>query len=369
MEYLDICLAAFKKGCMTANEGMPATAELLLGFSAVRLTKIGIVSGDTKADWQTMLSELTAEIEVMPKDKKGETVHFTWPVHPAAAWMAARGIGDFTKETVCAADRLTEYGHRNTVGLFDDPSCPEHLSTEILAMTVPVLAWAGKCTKNHIYFDEAVRQMEGYATALYDPAARLWHSEYLPDRISPEDSPTGTGFLPRYGCKGEGYALFALSELVFELPDGHPKKEALLRSREDMLAGLLPYQGTYGMWRPVLNVPGSHPEISGTAWILYAIGRAIKRGTVDRAKYLPVYLRGLAGLGGYLAWDGSIFDISCREGKDPAREELVRNNPNAFAPVILALQQAAQIMHALKLVPEYQKVLKQYSGRKNEECR
>ena len=38
------------------------------------------------------------------------------------------------------------------------------------------------------------------------------------------------------------------------------------------------------------------------------------------------------------------------------------DEPSGFAPVLLALQQAAQIEHYTELIPAYQEVLKQFPG-------
>ena len=124
------------------------------------------------------------------------------------------------------------------------------------------------------------------------------------------------------------------------------------------------------MWHSVLNDWGSYPETSGTAWILYAMGRAIKRGTVDRSRYLIPYKKGLAGLGRYLAWDGSIFNVSngciCPGGRgtaaDYALQSWAKDGTQGFAPVILALQQAAQIERHTGLIPSYQTVFEQLPG-------
>ena len=276
-----------------------------------------------------------------------------WPFHPAAAWLCARGKADISGEVTAAADALIKDGHRDGDGLFDNSVFPGHLSTEILAMTVPFLAWAGKISGEKRYFDEAVKQFKGYAAKLYDPAARLWHPGFLPGKAAPYMGVRWTNnymfsdfFLsePRVlaGCwgRGEGYALFALSELIFELPDG-PDKEELIRMRVDMLEGLLPHQDPNGMWHQVLNDCGSYPEASGTAWILYA-----------------------------MAYDGSIFNGSgtciCPGGRGTAVDFAFtpwwKDEPNTAAPVLLALQQAVQNECAMHLIPSFGEVLNQFTG-------
>ena len=379
--YLDQCVSICGKIGM-GRTNVYRQAGPMLEFSTVRLTKVGMI-GDHETHWQTLRDEQLSRIRTVPEELRGETTDLQWAIHPGAAWLAARGIGDYSKSVAEAAEKLIADGHRNADGLFDDPVYPGHLSTEIMAMTIPALAFAGKCSGNGAFFDEAVRQYEGYAAVLYDPAAKLWHPGYLPGKA--------TGEMWRYwdksiltqglylkktgvysGCwgRGEGYALFALSELVFELPDSHPKKAELLQVREQMLEGLLQYQDPNGMWHQVLNDWGSYPETSGTAWILYAMGRLIKRGRTAVSRFLAPYQKGLAGMGRYLAWDGSLFNVStgciCPGGRGTAADYALlgwrKDEPAGFAPVLLALQQAAQIEYATGLIPSYQEVLKLFPG-------
>ena len=137
-----------------------------------------------------------------------------------------------------------------------------------------------------------------------------------------------------------------------------------------MLEGLLQYQDPNGMWHQVLNDWGSYPETSGTAWILYALGRLIKRGRTDLSRFLTPYQRGLAGMSRYLAWDGSLFNVSTGciwpGGRGTAADYALlgwrKDEPAGCAPVLLALQQAAQIEFATGLIPSYQEVLKQFPG-------
>ena len=379
--YLDRCISIYGK----ISDGRTIAYRLggpLLEFSAVRLTKVGM-AGDHETHWEPLQDELLSRIKTVPEEQRGETTALTWPIHPGAAWLAARGIGDYPKSVAEAAEKLIANGHRNADGLFDDPVYPGHLSTEIMAMTIPALAFAGKSSGNSAFFDEAVRQYEGYASVLYDPAAKLWHPGYLPGKAggamwrSWDKSPLTqklnlreTGVFPGCWGRGEGYALFALSELVFELPDDHVKKTELLAVREQMLEGLLQYQDSNGMWHQVLNDWGSYPETSGTAWILYAMGRLLKRIKTAAPLFLAPYQKGLAGMGRYLAWDGSLFNVSigciCPGGRGTAADYALlgwhKDEPAGCAPVLLALQQAAQIERHTGLIPSYQQVMEQYPG-------
>ncbi|MBO4633020.1 MAG: glycoside hydrolase family 88 protein [Lentisphaeria bacterium] len=380
--YLGRCLSLYNRKIGTAGNDAFILAGPLLEFSAVRLAKVGTMY-DHETHWETLRDELVSRIKTVPEEMRGETTGLEWPLHPGAAWLAARQIGDYSAGVTEAAEKLVAEGHRNADGLFDDPVYPGHLSTEIMAMTIPGLAFAGKCSGNNQFYEEAIRQYEGYAAVLYDPAARLWHPGFLPGKaggamwrawdksqLTQKLYLKDTGVFSGCWGRGEGYALFALSELVFEWPDGHEKKAELLQVREQMLSGLLQYQDPNGMWHQVLNDWGSYPETSGTAWILYAMGRVIKRCRESRAAFLEPYQRGLAGMGRYLGWNGSLFNASsgciCPGGRGTAADYALlgwhQDEPAGYAPVLLALQQAAQIERHTELIPSYQQVMEQYPG-------
>lgn len=327
--YFDICLSAYRK-IETEWIRFSPSERILPEYSLVRLTKTGKQTG-FEADWDAILAEQMSRIKAFHPGICGDTVSLTWPIHPGAVWMSIRGIADFTAETVPVMEDFIKHGHRNESGLFDDPAKPGHLSPEILAMAVPSLVWTGKCSGVEMFYEEAVRQMEGYTAALCDPKTKLWHSDCLPDG-------------------GTGYALFALSELIFDLPAGHEKKESLTRSRRDCLEALLPYQDADGMWHRTIDDRESPPDPSVTGWILYAMGRAIKQGEPDRAHFASFYIKGLAGLAGYVAHDGSIFNGSAEAGKD---------DPASFTPVLLAYQQAGLNEAKIGMPPSLDKILEQ----------
>jgi|GEM_PF-1554533 len=388
MDYADWCMKILDK--FGTEPEIPPSARMLLEYAIVRLAKIGMslektpLASGKNVNWEEILKKFSEKILSEQEERTGETVDMIWPFHPAAAWLCVRGKAEIADSVTAAADTLIRKGHRNEDGLFDSSAFPGQLSTEILAMTVPFLAWAGKISGEKRYFDEAVRQFTGYAERLYDPEVRLWHPGYLPGPatrdmafrrmseswLSPDDFWPKPGVMAGCWGRGEGYALFALSELIFELPNQTEEKEKMIQTRVDMLDGLLAYQDANGMWHQVLNDLGSYPETSGTAWILYAIGRGIKKGTIDRNKFLPPYLRGLAGIARYLAYDGSIFNGSnrcvCPGGRGTAVDfafcRWLKDEVHTAAPVLLALQQAVQNECVKQLIPPFSEVLNQISG-------
>jgi rhamnogalacturonyl hydrolase YesR len=95
------------------------------------------------------------------------------------------------------------------------------------------------------------------------------------------------------------------------LPAGsplRPKYEAQLR---EMAAAAAKVQGTDGLWRPGLLDPESYalPEISGSAFITYALAYGVNEGILERKTYEPMVHKAWAGLLTHVYADGRLGSI------------------------------------------------------------
>jgi rhamnogalacturonyl hydrolase YesR len=90
-----------------------------------------------------------------------------------------------------------------------------------------------------------------------------------------------------------------------------------------MMAGLLPHQGSRGLWYQVLDLP-SHPdnweESSGTAMFTYAMAAGVRRGVLDAATYVPVIEAAWAGLQTKISAAGDVRDICVGTWYEPDAE-------------------------------------------------
>lgn len=379
--YCEVCrrlLARFVK-----LKYVPPSAGTLTEYSAIRFAKIGTTLRDG-FDYQELFHASAKKIEERLESgetQAGETIGegLFLPGDAGAGWLYARGEKPgFAEKIAEAAERLIRQAHRTEDGLFDDPAYPGHLSTETLAAVCPYLAFAGKASGRMEFTDEAVRQFLGHYERLFDRELQLWHPGFILGRIrddmwplwsknvlAPVDIPDEVGLMPGFWGRGAGYAAYAVSELIFELPKEHPKQEHIASIRSDMMESLLKYQDRNGLWHQSLTDLGSYPETSATGWFLYAMGRGIKRGMLNHEKFIPPYLRGLAGICRYIGFDGSVFNGStrcvCPGGRgtsvDFALQAWVKDAPDAFAPLCLAFQQAAQIEAFAGLIPPLEEIL------------
>ncbi|MBO2517071.1 MAG: hypothetical protein CW338_07370 [Clostridiales bacterium] len=81
--------------------------------------------------------------------------------------------------------------------------------------------------------------------------------------------------------RGNGWVIFALSELLMRLPAGHRLRQELISFFRELTEGYLRVQGESGLWHQILDDPESYPESSATAMMICAFCRGIRGGWYD----------------------------------------------------------------------------------------
>ncbi len=148
----------------------------------------------------------------------------------------------------------------------------------------------------------AVRLVTATAARLQQPNGLFHHDA---------DAPTAWG-------RGNGFGALGLSELLTVLPADHPEREAVLDIHRRHLAGMRSRQAPDGMWRQIVDVPGSYRETSVTAMTLTAMARGIRLGWLDDS-YRPVVDRAWRALLAHVADDGTLVDVCFSTGAGPTR--------------------------------------------------
>lgn len=116
--------------------------------------------------------------------------------------------------------------------------------------------------------------------------------------------------------RGNGFAALGLMEALTSLPSGHPAREQVMTIYRRHMNGLKQMQAPDGMWRQVVDEPGSYREQSVTAMTLTAMARGIRLGWLDES-YRPVVERAWRALAARITEDGGIVDISTSTGSGP----------------------------------------------------
>ena len=148
----------------------------------------------------------------------------------------------------------------------------------------------------------AVRLVTTYAARLQQPEGLFHHDA---------GAPTAWG-------RGNGFGALGLSELLTVLPADHPDRTAVLDVHRRHLAAMRAHQAPDGMWRQVVDEPGSYRETSVTAMTLTAMARGIRLGWLD-ASYRPAVDRAWRALLAHVLEDGTLVDVCIGTGAGPTR--------------------------------------------------
>ena len=86
---------------------------------------------------------------------------------------------------------------------------------------------------------------------------------------------------PYYWGRGNGFAALGLTEALTYLPDDHPHRAAIMSAFVRQIDALRALQEPSGMYRQVLDFPGSYQEFTATCMIGYAMARGLRLGWLD----------------------------------------------------------------------------------------
>ena len=150
--------------------------------------------------------------------------------------------------------------------------------------------------------------LDAAARLLIEYARRLQRSEGLFNHAADVRAAWG---------RGNGFAALGLAETLTALPSSHPARASLLDIYRRQMAALKTHQAPDGMWRQVIDVPGSYREVSVTALTLIAMARGVRLEWIE-ASYLPVVQRGWRALLGRVRDDGTLVDVCVSTGAGPS---------------------------------------------------
>ena len=139
-------------------------------------------------------------------------------------------------------------------------------------MLPPFLARAGE-------YDEAIRQLDGYWNALYDPGKGLLAHQW---------SDAEGRFLRRDAwAVGNGWAIAGMARVIALLPESYEQARAQLITRtRSLIDAALPFQLEDGSFHDVLDDPASFWEVNFAQMLAYTIYRGVGGGWLDAA-FLP----------------------------------------------------------------------------------
>jgi unsaturated rhamnogalacturonyl hydrolase len=117
---------------------------------------------------------------------------------------------------------------------------------------------------------------------------------------------------PIHWGRGNGWAAAAMTEVLLSIPEDDPNRPLLLTKYQNMMAGLVTYQGASGMWYQVLNMgsdPRNWPESSCTGMFIFALATGVKQGWLPGVPYKKAALDGWAALSNYVDSQGRALQV------------------------------------------------------------
>ena len=149
------------------------------------------------------------------------------------------------------------------------------------------------------FLDDAARQTLEFNTQVWDEEAELYmHARYFGSAAK----------LPHWS-RCNGWALWAMSEVLTHLPPSHRDFPAVLAHFIRHCESLLRFQHECGLWPNVLDYPESELEVSGSAIFVMAMARGLIHGWLDESRFRPAVIKGWESLEARIDADGTVHDI------------------------------------------------------------
>lgn len=207
---------------------------------------------------------------------------------------------DYLKTVNRIADYIMTKEHRMDDGTFCRTYPREYtIWADDLYMAVIFLSRMGEFTGNHVYFDEASKQVQQFTSYLMDDHKKVFYHAYFSNIDKTNHAHWG---------RANGWVMMAQVELLSVLPENHPDKEILKEILLNSIDGISALQSGNGMWHQLLDKTDSYLESSCTAMFVYGIAKAVNNGWIDPA-YAQVAWKGWRGIYNNITEDAQVKDI------------------------------------------------------------
>ncbi len=160
-------------------------------------------------------------------------------------------------------------------------------------MITAVQAQAFRATGDQKYIDRAAKEMVLYLDKIQLENGLFYHS--------PE-----THF--SWG-RGNGWMAAGMAEILRSLPKNHPDRAIIMAGYHKMMASLLKFQESDGMWKQLIDDPTAWKETSGTAMFTYAMITGVKHGWLDKEIYGAAARKGWLALTTYINSDDEQTEV------------------------------------------------------------
>jgi rhamnogalacturonyl hydrolase YesR len=158
---------------------------------------------------------------------------------------------------------------------------------------------AYRATGDAKYLNRAALEMSAYLDKLQQPSELFYHA---PDA-------------PFFWGRGNGWVAAGMTELLRSMPKNHPRRARILDGYRKMMAALLKYQRSDGLWRQLIDHPEAWPETSSTGMFTFAMATGVKNGWLPKRGYAVAARKGWIGLVSYIEPNGDVRNVCEGTGK------------------------------------------------------
>jgi unsaturated rhamnogalacturonyl hydrolase len=184
----------------------------------------------------------------------------------------------------------------------DDPAKPVWWWCDALFMTPPVWSGLAEATGDPKYLAYMDHEWRVTSDLLWDPHEQLFFrdSSYFDKREK-----NGRKV---FWSRGNGWVMGGLVRVLESLPANDPRRGFYVARLRAMAESVRKIQGADGLWRPGLLDAAAYPypEVSGSAFFVYAIAWGLNHKLLDETEFAPVVQRGWAGLIAHIYADGRL---------------------------------------------------------------
>jgi rhamnogalacturonyl hydrolase YesR len=183
---------------------------------------------------------------------------------------------------------------------------------DALFMSPPVWARMYAATGDRKYIDYLDEEWAKTSGRLYDT------KEHFYARDSTYLTRTEANGKKMFWSRGNGWVMAGIIRTLQYLPKDDPARAKYIVQLKEMAARVAEIQSPDGLWRAGLLDPDDYdlPEISGSAFITYALAAGVNQGWLDKKVYRPVIAKAWAGMLHHVYADGRLGCIQ-QTGAEP----------------------------------------------------
>jgi rhamnogalacturonyl hydrolase YesR len=233
--------------------------------------------------------------------------HYQWTLGPRKTHADDQAIGQaylwlFRQEQDRARIQPLRAQFDEIIKVPDDSAKPVWWWCDALFMAPPVWSGLTEATHDPKYLAYMHREWQVTSGLLWDPQEQLFFrdSSYFNKREKNGQKV--------FWSRGNGWVMGGLVRVLETLPANDPHRPFYGNKLRAMAQSIAKLQGADGLWRPGLLDAADYPnpEVSGSAFFVYAITWGLNHHLLDAKTFAPVVERGWAGLVGHIYADGRL---------------------------------------------------------------